>query len=470
MAENSKKYNENDVEEAVKAVNEGRMSLREAEQSFNVPKSTIDRRSKGGLSPIAAQTVLSQSTELLIVELIGHLSDIGFGLDKKLFLSLIDEYLKKTNQLDLFVNGSPHPNFYHRFISRHSHKLKTMKAQNISEIRAKSVSPDVMDEWFEKYKRIYDKHDLKNFPGNIFNCDESGFQPEQRSVRIITKKSTRNPYKLAANNPKATYTVLVCCNAIGEYLPLNFILKGKHLYSNYCVNGPPGAAYDTSESSWMEGEQLYKWFKDSFLKFIEGSLGWKVLFFDGHHSHISLQLVNLALENRVVLIVLSPHTTHLLQPLDGPIFRKVKQTWKDVLEEHFRASNTRTILKSNFSELMRTVYRNCAFDIITAISAFENCGIYPLNRSKISIEKTNISVTFSSTPISKQVENSPLSTSSPQSSSQCTSFVCTPRTMTRTPLSTRDTNSKIANLESNLKFFENQVSFVAQNLKDSVRF
>ena len=32
MAENSKKYNENDVEEAVKAVNEGRMSLRESEQ------------------------------------------------------------------------------------------------------------------------------------------------------------------------------------------------------------------------------------------------------------------------------------------------------------------------------------------------------------------------------------------------------------------------------------------------------
>ena len=63
-----------------------------------------------------------------------------------------------------------------------------MKAQNISEIRAKSVSPDVMDAWFEKYKRIYDNHDLKNFPGNIFNCDESGFQPEQRSLRIITKK------------------------------------------------------------------------------------------------------------------------------------------------------------------------------------------------------------------------------------------------------------------------------------------
>ena len=38
-----KNYTENDVKEAVKAENEGRMSLREAEQFLNVPKSTINR-------------------------------------------------------------------------------------------------------------------------------------------------------------------------------------------------------------------------------------------------------------------------------------------------------------------------------------------------------------------------------------------------------------------------------------------
>ena len=40
-----KKYHVNDVQEAVKGVNEGR-SLREVEQSFNVPKSTIDGKAK----------------------------------------------------------------------------------------------------------------------------------------------------------------------------------------------------------------------------------------------------------------------------------------------------------------------------------------------------------------------------------------------------------------------------------------
>ena len=87
MAENGKKYTENDVKEAVKAVNDGRMSLRDAEQSFNVPDSTINRRYNGVSSPIIfSRTILSYATEFLLVELVCHLSDFGFGLNKNMFM------------------------------------------------------------------------------------------------------------------------------------------------------------------------------------------------------------------------------------------------------------------------------------------------------------------------------------------------------------------------------------------------
>jgi len=69
-------YTENDVLEAVKAVDEGRMSLRDAEVSFGVPKSTIDRRRNGAQSRSTCQTALSSTTELLIVELLGHLRSL----------------------------------------------------------------------------------------------------------------------------------------------------------------------------------------------------------------------------------------------------------------------------------------------------------------------------------------------------------------------------------------------------------
>ena len=50
----------------------------------------------------------------------------------------------KSIDLSLFLDCSPHHNFYYKFISRHSNKSNTMKAQNISVIRVKLVSPYII--------------------------------------------------------------------------------------------------------------------------------------------------------------------------------------------------------------------------------------------------------------------------------------------------------------------------------------
>jgi len=392
-------YTENDIKNALNAVNNSSMKIREAARAFGVPKSTLADRVNGKKNKITSQTAFSEFTENLLVELIGHLSDIGFGLSKKLFLNLVEEYLIQTDQTHLFANGKPHPNFYFKFMNRHQEKIKTLKAQNISEIRAKSTSPEVFDEWFKKVKEIYDKYDLHDKPFNIYNCDESGFQPVQKDVRIITKTSTRNPYKLSANNPKCTFTVLFCCNANGEYLPPNFIFKGKNLYSHRCKDGPPRATYDTSDSGWMEGDNFFKWFKDVFVPSVKEKKGWKVLFFDGHHSHISSKLAVFALENFIILIVLPPNATHLIQPLDGQPFKKGKRFWQACLEDYLIETKQRTVLNNQFPKLMRRVFEKNAFDRITAIAAFEQCGIFPLDRSKIKIDKTNVSLTFTDSPL-----------------------------------------------------------------------
>ena len=276
---NNKTYTEKDNQDALNAMKEDNLSLRDAERAFGVPKSTLARRSNGGLSAAASQATLSMIVENMLVDLIGHLEDIGYGINKKMFLDLVNLYLDKTKQNDLFKNGSPHPNFYFKFMNRHRDKLKTMKAQNISEVRAKSATPEVFDQFHDK-------------PGHIYNCDESGFQPDPGNVRIITKTTTRNPYKLSANNPKATYTILVCGNALGEYTALNFIFKF-----------------------------------------------------------------------------------------------------------HVRTKSTKTITKTNFARLIKIVVEPNAFDRLSLITAFNNCGVYPLDRNKISHPKTNLSLTYSNSSL-----------------------------------------------------------------------
>ena len=77
-------------------------------------------------------------------------------------------------------------------------------------------------------------------------------------------------------------------------------LLGKHLYSGWVQNGPPNATYDKNDSGWMESAQFTRWFKFSFLEHVKKLSGHKILFLDGHSSHLSLELVDLARDNNVI--------------------------------------------------------------------------------------------------------------------------------------------------------------------------
>ena len=49
-----------------------------------------------------------------------------------------------------------------------------------------------------------------------------------------------------------------------------------------------------------------------------------ILFVDGHKSHVTLEVIDLAREKNVILFCLPPHTTHALQPLDVAVFKSLK--------------------------------------------------------------------------------------------------------------------------------------------------
>jgi hypothetical protein len=111
-----------------------------------------------------------------------------------------------------------------------------------------------------------------------------------------------------------------------DYLPPYIFFKALHFYSSWCSNGPEDAGYNISNSGWMEDQQFFEWFNDMFLKYTNSKEP-RILFLDGHSSHISLKLIDLAKEHNVHIICLPPHTTHALQPLDVAVFKPAKATW-----------------------------------------------------------------------------------------------------------------------------------------------
>lgn len=284
------------------------------------------------------------------------------------------------------------------FEKRWKDQLSRRVAQNLPKNRAEACSAEVLQDFYVKLKDAIQRNNLEQRPQNIFNCDESGFQTDVGIQKILCRKGSRNPHKVVGSVTKSTYTVLVCCNAIGDYLPLYVNYKGLHLYSTWCQNGPKDSVYNCSPSGWMESLQFANWFENVFIKHTAKLEGPKLLIFDGHNSHLTTALIEMACVNNIELLCLPAHTSHALQPLDVGVFKAVKNSWRNVLKDYYRDTGCKNVDKVAFPSLLNKLVETGCFSRANAIGGFEGSGIYPLNEKKI-LEKCETSSVLSSTDI-----------------------------------------------------------------------
>ena len=75
----------------------------------------------------------------------------------------------------------------------------------------------------------------------------------------------------------------------------------------------PGTIFMTSDSGWITQEIYLEWFRVFIAPIPPARL--VLLIEDGHGSHITLDVIELACVNNIHLLCLPAHTSHLLQPL-----------------------------------------------------------------------------------------------------------------------------------------------------------
>jgi len=80
-----------------------------------------------------------------------------------------------------------------------------------------------------------------------------------------------------------------------------------------------------SDSGWMDSDQFTEWFEKVFLPATSHFEGGKLLVFDGHNSHLSTKVVDIAVQNNTELLCLPGHTSSILQPLDVGVFTNFKK-------------------------------------------------------------------------------------------------------------------------------------------------
>ena len=154
---------------------------------------------------------------------------------------------------------------------------------------------------------------------------------------------------------------------------------------NYRFDGPDDALYARSESGWIDSELFLSWMKKVFLRHC-GSQRPIILFVDGYVSHITLNVIDLARENDVILFCLPPHTTHALQPLDVSVFRSLKSNFSKVVHALSFAKKDFVVSKREFARVVKVPFER-AFSIPNIKAGFGKCGIYPYNPKAIDQSK-----------------------------------------------------------------------------------
>ena len=135
---------------------------------------------------------------------------------------------------------------------------------------------------------------------------------------------------------KEQITVLECGNAAGAMCPPGVLFSGKKEVVKLTKSAPSkewGVFF--SPSGWMNGHVFEEWFTSVYLPWISsirGSPDDKVLLLlDGHKSHETIEMLDIARANNVIVYCMSANMTHVLQPLDVSFFKSLQSNWDKVV-------------------------------------------------------------------------------------------------------------------------------------------
>ena len=107
-----------------------------------------------------------------------------------------------------------------------------------------------------------------------------------------------------------------------------------------------------------------------------------LIMYDGHKSHLSLTVTEWAKKRNVILFVLSPHTSHLTQPLDVAVFGPLSSQYYKECQSYLQQNPGISITRYEVAKLTaKPCLKALCPENITA--GFRKSGIYPYNNQTL---------------------------------------------------------------------------------------
>jgi hypothetical protein len=238
------RYKIDDLEAAIRRVNDGEMTQRKACQVYGIPSATLSRKvNKKQMKNVGHPTVFTKEQETEMVVFLNQVASWGYPIGYDDLRMIIKGYLDKRELIQpRFKNNCPGNDFIRSFIRRN--KLSARRASNIRVARS-SVSAADIRAYFDNVGQVL----ASAPPRNVFNYDETCFKDDPGEKVVIVSRGTRRVEQVREAS-KCTFSVMCCGSAEGQFLPPMVVYKAKFIYDSWQMGGPNGSVYECSDSGW----------------------------------------------------------------------------------------------------------------------------------------------------------------------------------------------------------------------------
>jgi hypothetical protein len=208
--------------------------------------------------------------------------------------------------------------------------------------------------------------------------------------RILTRSALEKGKTSAARQDglREFISLLACISAAGKALPPTLIYRGAstELQDTWVddVGVEDEAYFTTTQNGWTSNALALVWLYQVFDRHTKKkSRNYRLLIIDGHSSHVNLAFLEACKKLRIIVLILPPHSTHRLQPLDVGLFLPLSQFYSKELDLIMHKSDGITSLsKRNFWRVFKKAWEQ-AFTMKNIKSAFKKTGICPQDSTLI---------------------------------------------------------------------------------------
>lgn len=368
---------------AIEALKPGEsFTYTEIAAAHGVERVTLSRRHQQSQASRATQAVkqrkLNPQQELELVRYIERLTERRLPPTRSMIQNFASQ-IAKERVSETWVS---------RFLTRHSSQLTPQWTHAMDRDRHRADSGAKYRQYFDLLHEKITQYDIE--PRHTYNMDEKGFMIGVigRSKRVFSRRLWEKKAVTAAlqDGSRKWITLIACVCADGSALPPGIIYEAanKGIQSNWVEDirvGETTAHVTSSPSGWTNNDIGLSWLEQVFDRYTKkkSRRDWRLLIVDGHGSHLTMDFLDYCEQNRILLAVFPPHSTHTLQPLDVVMFKPLSSAYSRELTTHTHDSQARlSVNKGDFFPLFWKAWTS-SFKEKTVLKSFEATGIWPID-------------------------------------------------------------------------------------------